>query len=193
MSEAQIESAAESNGEEPAHTQGQDRLAQAVASEKPPRLPFPVVGMGSSAGGLEAFIEFFDVMPPDAGMAFVLIQHLPPDRESMIADILSKHTRMPTRQVENEMPVEANNVYIIRPGHTLTIKEGKLHLGARLDAPGHNRPVDDFFRSLAEEQQERAIAIVMSGMGANGTQGSENIKAVVGHVIAQEPERAKDA
>jgi two-component system CheB/CheR fusion protein len=168
-----------------------DRLAHAVSVEQRPRLDFPVVGIGGSAGGLEAFIEFFDAMPPDADMAFVLIQHLPPDRESLLAEILQKHTAMPTHQVEDGMPIEANHVYIIRPGRTLTIHEGRLHLGAPLEAPGHNHPVDDFFRSLAEEQQERAIAIVMSGMGSNGTAGAENIKAVGGLIIIQEPESAK--
>src|SRR3989442_15473657 len=113
-------------------------------------------------------------------MAYVLIQHLPPQRESMMVDILSKHTKMPVRQVEDGMSVEVNHVYVIRPGHTLTIKDGKLHLGKQVDAPGHSRPVDDFFKSLAEEQQERAIAVVMSGMGSNGTAGAQAIKAVGG-------------
>jgi two-component system, chemotaxis family, CheB/CheR fusion protein len=171
--------------------QQDDRLAQPVASEEAPRLPFPVVGIGASAGGLEAFIEFFEAMPDDSGIAFVLIQHLPPDRESLVASILSKHTRMPVHEVENGMPVDANHVYIIRPGHTLTIKDGKLHLGESLAKPGHNRPVDDFFRSLAEEQRERAICIIMSGMGSNGSAGTEQIKAVGGVAIAQDPESAK--
>jgi two-component system CheB/CheR fusion protein len=89
------------------------------------------------------------------------------------------------------MSVEPDNVYVIRPGHTLTIKNGQLHLGESLEKPGHNRPVDDFFRSLAEEQRERSICIIMSGMGSNGTSGSESIKAVGGVGIAQDPESAK--
>jgi two-component system CheB/CheR fusion protein len=168
-----------------------DRLAQPVDREEGPRLPFPVVGIGASAGGLEAFIEFFDAMPKDPGIAFVLVQHLPPDRESMITEILRKHTPLPIDQVEEGMVVEPNHVYVIRPGRTLTIKNGRLHLGERLEKPGHNRPVDDFFRSLAEEQRERSICIVMSGMGSNGSQGTEVIKAVGGMAIAQEPESAK--
>ncbi len=168
-----------------------DRLAQPVSSEEAPRLPFPVVGIGASAGGLEAFIEFFGAMPDDSGIAFVLIQHLPPDRESLMASILTKHTRMPVHEVEDGMPVDANHVYVIRPGHTLTIEGGKLRLGESLAKPGHNRPVDDFFRSLAEEQRERAICIIMSGMGSNGSAGTEQIKAVGGVAIAQDPESAK--
>jgi two-component system CheB/CheR fusion protein len=176
-------------GEQP--TEEHDRQAQPVDKEEAPRLPFPVVGIGASAGGLEAFIEFFDAMPAEPGIAFVLVQHLSPDRESMVADILSKHTHMPVDEIQDGMAVEPNHVYVIRPGHTLTIKEGALHLGASLREPGNNRPVDDFFRSLAEEQRERSICIIMSGMGSNGTAGSEVIKAVGGVAIAQDPESSK--
>jgi two-component system CheB/CheR fusion protein len=154
-----------------------DRHAQPVALENSPRLPFAVVGMGASAGGLQAFSDFFKTLPATRGMAYVLIQHLPPQRESMMVDILSKRTDIPVLQVEDGMPVEPDHVYVIRPGHTLTIKDGRLRLGAQVDKPGHSRPVDDFFKSLAEEQQERAIAVVMSGMGSNGTQGAEVVKS----------------
>lgn len=95
-------------------------------SEQPPRLAFPVVGIGASAGGLEAATAFFRATPADSGMAFVLIQHLPPDRDSLIAEILQRYTTMPVRQVEDGMVVEPNHVYVIRPGHTLTIKDGRL-------------------------------------------------------------------
>jgi two-component system CheB/CheR fusion protein len=129
-------------------------------------------------------------MPPDSGMAFVVIQHLPPDRQSMVAEIISKHTRMPVQQVRDGMPVEVNHVYVIRPGHTLTIKNGRLHLGSEVDRPRHGRPVDDFLKSLAEEQREKAICIIMSGMGSNGAAGAQGIKAVGGICIAQDPETA---
>jgi two-component system CheB/CheR fusion protein len=168
-----------------------DRETQPVDAEEPPRLPFPVVGIGASAGGLQAFQEFFRSMPAESGMAFVLIQHLPPDRESMVAEILAKSTKMPVRQVEDGMSVERNHVYVIRPGHTLTIRDGKLHLGERLEKPRHSRPVDDFFKSLAEEQRERAICIIMSGMGSNGAAGAQVIKAIGGLCIAQDPESAE--
>ena len=116
-------------------------MAQPVDAEQPPRLPFPVVGIGASAGGLEAVGEFLDAMPPDSGMAFVLVQHLPPDRESMMAEILGRHTAMPVRQVEDMMSVEPDNVYVIRPGHVLTIREGRLHLGPQLGTSrAANRP-----------------------------------------------------
>ncbi len=163
----------------------------AGSSERPPRSPFPVVGIGASAGGLEAFLDFFKIMPSDSGLAFVLIQHLPPERESLMADIVSKHTQMQVHQVEDGIAVEPNHVYVIRPGHTLTIEAGHLHLGQPVEQAGHRRPVDDFFRSLAEEQRERAICIIMSGMGSNGTAGAEVVKAVGGICIAQAPESAK--
>jgi two-component system CheB/CheR fusion protein len=98
---------------------------------------------------------------------------------------------MPVAQVEDGMEVQPDHVYVIRPGHTLTIHEGRLRLGEALREPGNNRPVDDFFRSLAEEQRERSICIIMSGMGSNGTAGAEVIKAVGGVAIAQDPESAK--
>jgi two-component system CheB/CheR fusion protein len=168
-----------------------DRLAEQVDVEQSPRLRFPVVGVGASAGGLEAFSDFFSVMPPDSGMAFVLILHLPPERDSMLVDILSKRTDMAVAQVEEGLAVEANHVYVIRPGRTITIRDGALHLEEPLEAPGHRHPVDDFFQSLAEEQRERAICIVMSGMGSNGSAGARSVKAVGGVCIAQDPESAK--
>jgi two-component system CheB/CheR fusion protein len=168
-----------------------DRMAQPVDVEQPPRLPFPVVGVGASAGGLEAFGEFLAAMRPDAGLAFVFILHLPPEYHSLLAEILGRRTTMPVRQAEDGMPVEPNHVYVLRPGRVLTIRDGRLHLGAPLGSPkAANRPVDDFFRSLAEEQREKAICVIMSGMGSNGTAGAQAVKAVGGLCVAQDPESA---
>lgn len=179
------------NNRTPAPDTQTDRLAEPVDVEQPPRLPFAVVGIGGSAGGLEAFIELFKTMPPDLGVAFVVIQHLPPDRESLVTEILSNHTQMPVVQVEDGQTVEKDHVYVIRPARTLTLKNGKLHLTDPLEKRGHRHPVDDFFRSLAEEQRERSICVVMSGMGSNGTAGAQAIKAVGGVCIAQDPDTAK--
>ena len=176
---------------EPSVEEGPDRSTMAVDLEQPPRLPFTVVGIGASAGGLEALIEFLDHLDANTGMAFVVVQHLPPQRESLLADILSKHTDMAVLQVEDGMAVEPNHVYVIRPGNTMTITDGKLHLGAPLEKRGHERPVDDFFRSLAQEQRERAVCVVFSGMGSNGTAGAQMVKAVGGVCVAQEPDSAK--
>jgi len=168
-----------------------DRQAQPVDAEQPPRLSFPVVGIGASAGGLEAMIEFLSAMPAHNGMAYVFIQHLPPERHSMLADILSKRTGMSVLPVEDGMEVQPDHVYVIRPGHVLTIRDGRLHLGPQLGTKAANRPVDDFFKSLAEEQRERAIGVILSGMGSNGTAGAQAIKAVGGLCVAQEPDTAK--
>jgi two-component system CheB/CheR fusion protein len=179
------------NADGPEPTAQGDRTVMPVDVEQPPRLPFTVVGMGASAGGVEAFVEFFDAVPTDTGMAFVLVQHLPPQRESLMADILSKHTRMPVHQVVDGMLVRPNHVYVIRPGNTLTIRFGKLHLGEPVEKRGHQRPVDDFFRSLAEEQRERAVCVILSGMGSNGTAGAQMVKAVGGVCVAQDPDHTK--
>src|SRR5690349_22279645 len=111
---------------DPVPSEQPDRQAQPVDAEQPPRLPFPVVGIGASAGGLEAMTEFITAMRPDSGMAFVFIQHLPPDRESMIADILARKTKMPVQQVEEGMAIEPNQLYVIRPGKVLTMKDGRF-------------------------------------------------------------------
>ena len=174
----------------PQPTEQHDRQAQPVDHEEPPKLAFPVVGIGASAGGLEAAMEFLSAMRAESGIAFVLVQHLPPDRESMMVEILSAKTAMAVLHVEEGMAVEPDHLYVIRPGRTLTLKDGRFRLGERLAKPMHNRPIDDFFKSLAEEQRERAIAVILSGMGSNGTAGAQAIKAVGGLCIAQDPESA---
>jgi two-component system, chemotaxis family, CheB/CheR fusion protein len=151
------------------------------------KLPFPLVGLGASAGGVEALRRFFAAIPGTSGMAYVVIQHLSPDHESLMADILSRCTPMCVRQIEDGMRVEANHVYVIRPGNTVTLEDGTLRLGEPTEKRGHRRPVDDFFRSLAREQREAAIAIVLSGTGTNGTAGAQAIKAAGGLCIAQDP------
>lgn len=161
------------------------------ALKRSPYLDFTVVGIGASAGGLEAWIDLFKAMPNDSGMAFVAIQHLAPDRKSMLAEILSRHTGMPVLQVIDGMKVQKNHVYVIQPGRTLTIRRGILRLGEPTSHLARRHPVDDFFRSLAEEQRERSIGVVMSGMGSNGTAGAQDIKAVGGLCIAQQPGSAQ--
>jgi two-component system, chemotaxis family, CheB/CheR fusion protein len=160
----------------------------AFDSDQAPRLPFPVVGIGGSAGGLEAITDFLSELRSDSGMAYVFVQHLPPAGESMLVEILSHRADIPVQHVDEGLAVEPNHLYVIRPGQTLTIGDGVFHLGERLAKPMHNRPIDDFFRSLAQEQRERGIAIIMSGMGSNGTAGAQAVKAVGGLVIAQDPE-----
>lgn len=148
-----------------------------------------VIGIGASAGGLEALQQFFDCMPPNSGLSFVVVQHLSPDYKSLMADILAKHTEMSVYQAENQMTVETDSVYLIPPKKYMTIKDGRLLLS---DAPGTlNHPIDAFFYSLAEEKRENAIAVVLSGTGSDGTNGVKTVKEHGGLVIAQDPESAK--
>ena len=155
------------------------------------RNPFPIVGVGASAGGIEALKAFFSATDADSGVAYIVIQHLSPEHESLMADILSRCTSMPVVQIENGMRVEPNHVYVIRPGYTVTLKDCRLHLGQPVEKRGHRRPVDDFFRSLAEEQQESAIGVILSGTGTNGSAGAQAIKAAGGLCIAQDPDSAE--
>jgi two-component system CheB/CheR fusion protein len=148
---------------------------------------FPVVGIGASAGGLEAFRRFFQAMPPDSGMAFVLIQHLDPTHESMMVELLAKYTSMRVVQVKNDMKVERNTVYMIPPNNYMIIKEQKLYLSEPITRRGMRMPIDYFFRSLAEDLKERAICIILSGTGADGSLGLRAVKGEGGAVLVQEP------
>ena len=149
-----------------------------------------VIGIGASAGGLEALQQFFSCMPPNSGLSFVVVQHLSPDYKSLMADILSKHTEMPVYQAENNMAVEADTVYLIPPKKFMTIKDGKLILTDYAPVT-LNHPIDIFFSSLAEEKKEHSIVVVLSGTGTDGTNGVKFVKERGGLVIAQAPESAK--
>lgn len=151
----------------------------------------PVVGIGASAGGIEALNRFFDVMPTDSGCAFVVVLHLDPKRESELARILSAHTTMPVVQVEDGMLLAANHVYVIAPDTDLQVGGGGLHVSEPTEPRGHRHPVDVLFSSLAADQRERAVAIVLSGTGSNGTEGLREIRAEGGMSLVQTPETAK--
>jgi len=150
-----------------------------------------VVGMGASAGGIEAFSKFFDAMPHDSGAAFVLVLHLDPTRESHMATVLAAHTTMPVVQVEDQMQILPNHVYVIAPDRDLTVTAGVLHLIKPAEKRGHRHPVDVLFRSLAADQGERVIAVVLSGTGSNGTDGLKEVRAAGGLILVQDPETAK--
>ncbi len=150
-----------------------------------------IVGMGASAGGLEAFISFFDVMPADTGMAFILVSHLDPDHTSLLSELLQRHTDMPVRTIENGMKVQADHIYVIPPNKDLRIFNQVLQLFDLLQLHGANLPIDGFFRSLAEDQGANAISIVLSGTGTDGTLGIRAIKGELGLIIAQEETSAK--
>jgi two-component system CheB/CheR fusion protein len=154
---------------------------------------FPIIGMGASAGGLEAFTHFFEAMPPDSGMAFMLVQHLDPTQPSLMAELLQRHTAMPVVQVADGMPIEANAVYIIPPNMDMGLLNGTLHLLEPTDKRGRRLPIDFLFRSLAEDQREKSIGIILSGTGTDGTLGLRVIKGEGGMVMVQEPATAQYA
>ncbi len=154
------------------------------AGGEPP--DFPVVGIGASAGGLEAITEMLRALASETGMAFVLVQHLDPTHASMLTEILSRATSMPVREVENQMPVEPNHVYVIPPGANMVIAGGVLKLSARTETRGQHRAIDHFLRSLAEQRGHQAIGVVLSGTGNDGTLGLEEIKAAGGLTFAQD-------
>jgi len=146
---------------------------------------FPIVGVGASAGGLEAFTQLLEALPVDTGMAFVLVQHLAPLHASALAEILSRATRMPVLEVRDEPRVEPNFVYVIPPGREMVISQGRLQLLPR-EIGAHHRPIDRFFRSLAEEKRHEAIGVVLSGTASDGTLGLKAIKAEGGITFAQD-------
>ncbi|WP_029527897.1 chemotaxis protein CheB, partial [Polaromonas glacialis] len=152
---------------------------------------FPVVGLGASAGGLQALMRFFQAMPAQSGMAFVVILHLAPTQASSAADILQRTTGMPVQQVQAPTALEANHVYVIPPGHGLTMQGGELRLSELEHIGARPVVIDQFFRSLAQAHQERAIAIVLSGTGQDGAAGLSRIKECCGISLAQLPEEAK--
>jgi two-component system CheB/CheR fusion protein len=151
---------------------------------------FPIVGIGSSAGGLEALEKLFDAMPADTGAAFVVIAHLDPTRESHLTELLNRRTQMPVVEVRGAITVEPDHVYVIAPDQSLELNGDVLHPSKPSEPRAQRRPVDVFFRSLAENQRERAIGIVLSGTGTNGSLGLRFIKSEGGIAIAQDPATA---
>jgi two-component system CheB/CheR fusion protein len=150
-----------------------------------PVAPLLIVGIGASAGGLEAFKSFFSAMAPDPGLAFVLVQHLSPDHKSMLAELLARVTDMKVIEAEDGFRVAANTVYVIPPDSTLTIERGCLRVARPAPPRDRRRPIDTFFRSLAEDQGENAIAIILSGTGSDGSLGLTAIKEHGGFTLAQ--------
>jgi len=152
---------------------------------------FFIVGMGASAGGLDAFERFFQNMPSESGMAFVLITHLSPTHHSIMPDLLRKYTKMEVYQADDGMNVNPNCIYVIPPNKNIAILHGTLQLIAPVKHHGSRLPIDFFFQSLAEDQGERAIGIILSGTGTDGTQGLRAIKAKLGTVMAQDAQTAE--
>jgi two-component system, chemotaxis family, CheB/CheR fusion protein len=172
-----------------------DRSAPVAPNPPPederPGLAFPVVGVGGSAGGLEAYTELFEALPPDPGMAFLVVSHLDPDHKSHLPEILARVSRLRVREATEGMAVQADHVYVIPPGTTMTLADGHLKLVPRAPAPAPNMPIDQLFRSLAAIQKDRAVAVVLSGNGTDGAIGLQAIKGGGGLTFAQDEASAR--
>jgi chemotaxis methyl-accepting protein methylase/PAS domain-containing protein len=153
--------------------------------------PFYIVGIGASAGGLEALGQFFTHMSPSCGLAFVVVTHLDPTQKGMMPELLQRSTKMKVYQVEDGLKVSPNCVYVIPPNKDLSILHGTLQLLEPTAARGLRLPIDFFFKHLAEDRKERSIAIILSGMGSDGTLGVSAIKEKLGMVMAQDIRSAK--
>jgi len=204
QNEAQIPAETEASPKE--HTSGLDKselgMQDPHAPEEAAALPveadtksntFPVVGIGASAGGLRALEDFFDNLPYDGGAAYVVVQHLSPDFKSLMKELLTQRTKMAIRRVTDGMKIEPDTIFLIPPGQNLVLRDGELKLTAQNRDSGHQPhfPIDRFFSSLAKECQEKALGIVLSGTGSDGTRGIQNIAEAGGIVMVQDPEAAE--
>ena len=171
-----------------------DTINQAVRAEEPDDgdglFSGFVVGIGASAGGLDALERLFDALPPDTGAAFVVVQHLSPDHKSMMDNLLSRHTRMPVRVAEHGESLQPNHVVLIPPGKTMHLEGDRLQLAPKPEH-GLSLPIDIFFSSLAEHFGERSIGVILSGTGSDGSRGIVSINANGGFVFAQDPTNAR--
>src|SRR5579864_1142844 len=170
--------------------------ARTVAKRAPPletsqvEIDFLVVALGASAGGLDAFRKFFDALPADIGMAFILIQHLDPTHASLMVELLASHTKKKVQQAVDGMPLERAHVYIIPPATYLSIQDGALRLSEPTARHGARLPFDFLLRSLAAEYGERAVCVILSGAGADGSLGLQAVKEKGGLVVVQSPDEA---
>ena len=155
------------------------------AARESDHLPFGVVGIGASAGGIEAFRSLLGALPGDTGMAYVLVQHLSPDHPSILAQTLARFTSMPVLEIQDGTPLVPDHVYVMPSNAEVLLSRGTLRLVPRPPSPGGRLPIDALFLSLAGELRSRAIGIVLSGTGEDGTAGLKEIKAEGGLTFAQ--------
>jgi two-component system, chemotaxis family, CheB/CheR fusion protein len=177
----------QSRPEGPRGRLGSTAVVEPLASPRHGERPFPIVGIGASAGGLEAFRQLLRALPPDTGMAYVLVQHLDPRHESILAELLSQTTKMPVSEVKGDIRVEPNRVYVIPPSQDIGMVDGTLKLVPRSESGRPHMPIDYFLRTLAEVHGSRGIAVILSGTATDGTLGLKAIKAEGGIAFAQDP------
>src|SRR5215831_13965830 len=152
---------------------------------------FLITGLGASAGGIQAFQEFFQHVPPKSGIAYVVILHMSPDHDSHLAQVLQTTTKMPVTQVNEKVKVEPDNVYVVPPNQHLTMQDGHIIVSPNTQVEDRRAPVDIFFRTLAEEHGSKAIAVILSGTGANGSMGLKRVKEHGGATFVQNPREAE--
>jgi two-component system CheB/CheR fusion protein len=152
---------------------------------------FPIVGIGASAGGLEAFMELLRHLPEETGMAFVLVQHLDPTHGSALQEILSRTTKIPVTEVQDGVVVEPNHIYVIPANTNMSVKKGVLRLAARVLIQGQHMPINHFLNSLAADRGDQAICVILSGTASDGTEGCGAVKSVGGITFAQDEKSAK--
>lgn len=167
-----------------------ERQAHAPAGGKD-HPKFPIVGVGASAGGLEVFSELLKPLPVDTGMAIVLVKHLDPKHGSGLSEILTRTTQIPIAEVTDGTVAEPNHIYVIPANTEMVIEKGVLKLGARERTAGRHLPIDHFFQSLAQDLGDRAIGVILSGTGSDGTAGCRAIRAGGGITFAQDEQSAK--
>jgi len=184
-------SAARSEPQPPFETEPSLSSGAADESEDVRAASFPIVGIGASAGGLEAFIEMLEALPPDSGLAYVFVQHLDPKHASLLREILQRGTKMPVQEATNGLKVEPNHVYVIPRDVHITLVQGALRLASRQTAPRPHMAIDPFLRSLAADQGRKAIGVILSGNASDGTLGMRAIKSAGGITFAQSLESAK--
>ena len=161
------------------------------SSETATSEPTHVVGVGASAGGLEALEQFFGNVPAKTGMCFVVIQHLSPDYKSLMVELLGKRAAMPIRLAEDGIELEADTTYVIPPGKNITITKLRLNVTDQVQQRTPHLPVDRFLISLAHEMANRSIAVILSGTGSDGARGVREVKSAGGMIIVQTSESAK--
>lgn len=169
------------------------RAKSASKSAKSEKDLFPIVGVGASAGGLEAFTRLIKHLPANTGMAFVLVQHLDPEHESKLPELLAKTSKMPVLEVANNTRVKQDHIYVIPPNRSMTIKDGVLKLLPRKQANGRHRSIDHFFESLANDLRNQAIGVILSGTATDGTLGLQAIKGEGGITFAQDESAKYDS
>lgn len=152
---------------------------------------FPIVALGGSAGGMFPIADMLSALDPQIGMGFVVIMHLPAESKSNLTEILSRMTTMPVSEARDGTIIEENSVYVMLPGTDLTVAGGVLHASVRTAPPGHHKPIDQFFHSLAENSRSLAVGIIFSGGDGDGSEGCRSIHSRGGQVYVQDPKNAR--